>query len=479
MEIPGNFVSGETRRLILKEWKPVADAPKTLADAARISRAVARLRSAKRPLVVIGKGAAYSRCEGTALRFIEATGFPFLPTPMGKGVIPDSHSLNASSARSFALKNADVVLVLGARLNWILHFGESPKWSQNVTFIRVDISAEEIHANIPLFSGQEDLGLVGDCDAILHQLLEGYGNNPRPNTAWVSELAEIKTKNEKAAEVKQLAVIPENEPLKYHRVFHLISDTLKQQANHSTDPLVFVSEGANTMDISRSIMTLSKPRQRLDAGTDATMGVGLGYAIAAWEAYCSPTAPISSRKKIVALEGDSAFGFSAMEIETMVRYKMDILVFVMNNGGVYHGERYSSDGQAARDAWKKDARRDQASLPPTALSHETAYHAVAEGLGATGITVRTERELVEAAKIGWNSQGPVVVNVIIETGGGGKLVSAAANKLSSPSIELNIVEIRMARVGKISDEGFQAIELYSSVANEFITSRANPFIPAQ
>src|SRR5690606_15440236 len=209
--------------------------------------------------------------------------------------------------------------------------------------IRVDISAEEIPINLPFGSGQEDVGLVGDCGAVVSQLLPHLRKSN--TSSWVAELERAKQVNTAKAAAKLNTPVPDSKPLTYERVFELVSKNLKQIAGNSLNPLVLVAEGANTMDKSRSIFEVSKPRQRLDAGTDATMGVGLGYAIAAWEAYNSPTSVSNEgRKKIVALEGDSAFGFSGMEVETMARYKMDILIFVINNGGVYHGEKYSENG---------------------------------------------------------------------------------------------------------------------------------------
>jgi 2-hydroxyacyl-CoA lyase 1 len=129
-----------------------------LADPSRVNDVAKIIRSAKAPLVVLGKGAAYAQSEEEIREFIERTHLPFLPTPMGKGILPDSHPQNTASARSTALKEADVVLVLGARLNWILHFGAAPKWNPNAVFIQVDISPEEIGKN----TGSAEFGLVGD-----------------------------------------------------------------------------------------------------------------------------------------------------------------------------------------------------------------------------------------------------------------------------------------------------------------------------
>lgn len=207
--------------------------------------------------------------------------------------------------------------------------------------------------------------------------------------------------------------------LSYHRAFRLIEDTLLRLAT-SAENLVYVSEGANTMDISRSIFSIAAPRQRLDAGTYATMGVGLGYAIAAEIAYGGASRSSGSNKRVVAIEGDSALGFSLAEIETMARYRLPTIIFVMNNGGVYHG--ISDDTHAYGEVWERDQRRRQGRLPSTALGFETDYHVVAQGLGGRGFRVENEAQLVEAVEHAWSyTDGPTLVNVVIRSGAGGKL----------------------------------------------------------
>jgi 2-hydroxyacyl-CoA lyase 1 len=190
-------------------------------------------------------------------------------------------------------------------------------------------------------------------------------------------------------------------------------------ALHSLSPpseggICYVAEGANTMDISRSIFPLEHPRLRLDAGTYATMGVGLPYAIASWEAYNAPNAQTSStRKKVVAIEGDSAFGFSGMEVETMARMGMDILIFVINNGGIYFG-----DSNTAED-WKTKQEKTKSNEPGLrswALGWEIQYQKLAEACAGLGFFVRTSEELEEATIAGFKATVPVIVNVIIQSG---------------------------------------------------------------
>lgn len=395
------------------------------------------LRTAKSPLVIIGKGAAYARAESKINQLVNQAQIPFLPTPMGKGVVPDSNPLNVSSARSAALKSADVVLVLGARLNWILHFGEPPKWSPKAKIIQVDLCAEEIGRN----AGSAELGIIGDIDLVVGQLLTSLSNwkyapSP-PEGRFPAILAESAKKNEEKAQKAELSPTPRNSPLKFQRAFHIIKTALNAMSPFEEGNIVYVSEGANTMDISRSAFPLNHPRQRLDAGTYATMGVGLGYIIAAHEAY--NTVPLSAGtkpKKIVALEGDSAFGFSAMEIETMARYRIPALIFVMNNSGIYHGD------SASESSWRKlqdqtvanDTKTDgqdgpNKGLRSTSLLYETRYEQLATMCGGKGYFVRTEEELENATREGFKNDCVTVINVVVEPGIGQKIGFAWQNNV--------------------------------------------------
>ncbi|KAI9701996.1 MAG: hypothetical protein M1836_001340 [Candelina mexicana] len=395
------------------------DVPRAGADEGKVFKIANLLKTAKAPLIVIGKGAAYAQAEGPVRELVNKTSIPFLPTPMGKGVLPDSHSANTGSARSVALKHADMVLILGARLNWILHFGDPPKWNASAKFIQVDISAEEIGRN----NGDAELGIVGDIDVVVTQLIRELGtwSYDRNASDYTKLLEESKHNNEaKALKAAKL----DSSPLTYARAFDVIKTAIHDLSPPEDGGVVYVSEGANTMDISRSVFTVEHPRLRLDAGTYATMGVGLGYAIAAHEAYNGTSGEAVSgparQKKVVALEGDSAFGFSAMEVETMARYGMDILMFVMNNGGVYHGD--SDDADEWLKMQKKSAEgAKEGGLRSTSLGWEVGYEKIAEACGGKGFLVRTPEELERATVEGFKAKVPCVVNVIIEAGSAKKL----------------------------------------------------------
>ncbi|OJJ46099.1 hypothetical protein ASPZODRAFT_152330 [Penicilliopsis zonata CBS 506.65] len=438
VDLPADIIQGKTSsgfRLPQPQDTAVPPPPKASGDPALVAKAAELLKSARAPLLVVGKGAAYARAETIIRDLVEQTQIPFLPTPMGKGILPDSHPLNASSARSAALKHADVVLVLGARLNWILHFGEAPKWDPKAKIIQVDLCAEEIGRN----AGRAELGIIGDINLVVGQLftaLSTWRYTPS-QSQFPRLLAASAEKNEAKAQKAALTPTPANAPLTYQRAFHIIKTTLNTVSPQEDGGIVYVSEGANTMDISRSVFPLSHPRQRLDAGTYATMGVGMGYVIAAHEAYNTAVAPASvgatQQKKIVALEGDSAFGFSAMEIETMARYRIPALIFVINNSGIYHGDtateaawRVLQDQTAANDtiSSENDDQTQKLGLRSTSLLYETRYEQLATMCGGNGYFVRSEEELEKATREGFLSDRPTIVNVIVEPGVGKKIAFA-------------------------------------------------------
>ncbi|KAL4352459.1 hypothetical protein GQ457_06G026490 [Hibiscus cannabinus] len=353
-----------------------------------IGKAVSLLRKAERPLIVFGKGAAYGRAEGELRKLVERTGIPFLPTPMGKGLVNDNHELAASAARSLAIGKCDVALVVGARLNWLLHFGESPKWDKDVKFILVDVCEEEIQLRTP------HLGLVGDAKKVLETINKEIKDDPfclGKSHPWVEAVSK-KAKDNVSKMEAQLAkdVVPFN----FLTPMRIIRDAILGLG--SPAPVV-VSEGANTMDVGRSVLVQTEPRTRLDAGTWGTMGVGLGYCIAA--SVANPD------RLVVAVEGDSGFGFSAMEVETLVRYKLPVVVIVFNNGGVYGGDRRSPEEVSG--PFKDDPA-------PTSFVPGAAYHTVMEAFGGKGYLVGTPDELKSALSESFSAKNPAVINVTID-----------------------------------------------------------------
>ncbi|XP_026321187.1 2-hydroxyacyl-CoA lyase 1 isoform X2 [Hyposmocoma kahamanoa] len=363
-------------------------------DPALVAQAAYVLAKAQRPLVIVGKGAAYGRAEQAVTKLVETTNLPFLPTPMGKGVVADESPLCVSSARTQALLQADVILLLGARLNWMLHFGQAPRFDKDVKIIQVDITPEEFHNSV-----KSEVAVHSDIkpftEALTQKLAEKkYSLQPASNTWW-KVLKEKQVANAKFVESQANNTTV---PLNYYAVFKTV------QANIPKDSII-VSEGANTMDIGRGLLLNNKPRHRLDAGTFGTMGVGPGFAVAA-AMWCRDHAP---GKRVICVEGDSAFGFSGMEIETMFRYKLPVVVVIVNNNGIYGGfdKQTFDDIQSGGDVAQ--------CTPPTALSTEVRYEKMMEIFGETGHLCRTVEEIEAALKKALMvTDKPSIINILID-----------------------------------------------------------------
>lgn len=320
-------------------------------------------------------------------------------------MLSDTHPLCVSAARSKALQEADVVLLIGARLNWILHYGHGPRWNTNVRFIQIDIAPEEIGNN-----RNDTLPLLGDIQLVVSQLVQSI-DRLELNQSYVAGLLEkVKSNAKKMKASGQKG--GDRDILNYQSAFGVIKGLLPEQ------DVVYVSEGANTMDIGRSFFDVHQPRHRIDAGTGATMGVGMGYAIAAQTYY-------GSSKKVVSIVGDSAFGFSAMELETAIRSKLPLLIIVINNNGIYHGldeEEYNSS-------------LENGTLPTTSLSPETRYDMISQACGGKGWLVKDKIELEAALKEALVSNHQTcVINVLIAPGGRQKLSFAWMQKTEKPKL---------------------------------------------
>lgn len=348
-----------------------------------VENALNLLQTAERPLVIIGKGMAHSRAEDEVRAFIERTQLPFLASPMGKGVMPDDHPLSVGAARSLALQQADVVFLMGARFNWIMHFGLPPRYSKDVKVIQLDISAEAMHQNKPA-----EVALVGDGKAIVGQLNAALQNRqwfyPK-ETPWRAAIAKKSAEN---AAVIAPQKADDSSPGNYYRLLRDVSEWIPKNA-------IICSEGASTMDIGRTQLNNYAPRQRLDAGTYGTMGVGLGFVIAACVAH--PDRPV------VHVSGDSAIGFSGMEMETLCRYGMPAKIVVFNNGGIGPG-----GGDIPADP--------MLNMKPNSLIYGARYDLMMQAFGGHGAYVEDVRDLRAALDEAMRFDGPALVNVKLSLG---------------------------------------------------------------
>ncbi len=361
--------------------KVVDPAPKQLPAPDSVARALDVLKGAKRPLIILGKGAAYAQVDDAIKTFVEKSGIPYLPMSMAKGLLPDTHPQSAGAARSLVLKEADVVMLIGARLNWLLSHGKGKQWGEphSKTFIQIDIEPKEIDSNVAITAP-----LVGDIGSCVDALLSGMGDDwPQPPAEWTST---IRAKVDSNVEKMAPRLRNNNVPMDFHGALGALKTIIKERPD-----TILVNEGANTLDFARSIIDMSKPRKRLDVGTWGVMGIGMGFAVAA---------AIETGCPVLAVEGDSAFGFSGMEIETICRYNLPVCVVVFNNNGIYRGTDVNPSGgtDVATTVFVKDSRYDQ----------------MMAAFGGVGVYATTPDELSRAVNEALESGKPTLVNAVID-----------------------------------------------------------------
>ncbi|MDC1383806.1 oxalyl-CoA decarboxylase [Candidatus Puniceispirillum sp.] len=365
--------------------KVVDPAPKQIPAKDAVLRALDVLKTAKRPLVILGKGAAYAQEDEIVRNFVEKTGIPYLPMSMAKGLLPDDHPLSAGAARSLVLKEADVVVMVGARLNWLLSHGKGKSWGPpgSKRFIQVDIEPREMDSNVEIVAP-----VVGDIGSCLLALTTAMSDTwPAVPDGW---LASIKQRKDVNLERMSSKLLSNAVPMDYHCALGALRTIVKQRPDS-----ILVNEGANTLDFARSIIDVFKPRKRLDVGTWGIMGIGMGAAIAA---------AIETGERVLAIEGDSAFGFSGMEVETICRYNLPICVVVFNNNGIYRGTDTNPTGGA--------------DVAPTVFVKDSRYDQMMTAFGGVGVYATTPDELSRAVNEAMDSGKPTLVNAIIDENAG-------------------------------------------------------------
>jgi oxalyl-CoA decarboxylase len=350
-----------------------------------VSRALNVLKDAKKPLLILGKGAAYSQEDAMIEAFVEKSGLPYLPMSMAKGLLPDDHPQSAAAARSLVLKEADVVMLVGARLNWLLSHGKGKAWGApgSKKFIQVDIEPREMDSNVEIAAP-----LVGDVGSCLGALMDGMGSAwSKPPADWLKVINEKKTGNleKMASKLMSNAV-----PMDYHGALGALREVIKDNQE-----VILVNEGANTLDFARSIIDIYKPRHRIDVGTWGIMGIGQGASVAA---------AVEMNKPVLAIEGDSAFGFSGMEIETICRYNLPVCIVVFNNNGIYRGTDVNPTGGS--------------DVAPTVFVKDSRYDMMMQAFGGVGVYATNTDELGRAVREALASGKPTLVNAIIDESAG-------------------------------------------------------------
>ena len=365
--------------------KVVDPAPKQIPSNEAVNRALNILQDAQKPLLILGKGAAYSQNDELIRTFIEKIGIPFLPMSMAKGLLPDVHPQSASAARSLVLKESDVVILVGARLNWLLSHGKGKPWGENAKkIIQLDIEPREMDSNVEISAP-----VVGDIGSSLQVMMDALKEIEISfhNSDW-TELVSNKVKSNVSRMSQKLK--NNNVPMDYHGALGRVKNIIRERPH-----VILVNEGANTLDFSRSIIDMYEPRKRLDVGTWGVMGIGMGSAIAA---------TIETGLPVLAIEGDSAFGFSGMEIETICRYNLPICVVVFNNGGIYRGTDVNPSGglDVATTVFVKNARYDK----------------MIEAFGGVGVNVLSPDELAQEINRALDSGNPTLINAVIDEASG-------------------------------------------------------------
>lgn len=366
--------------------KVIDPSPAQLPAPEAVTRALDLLKGAKRPLILLGKGAAYSQADEELRALVEKSGIPYLPMSMAKGILPDTHEQSAAASRSYVLREADVVLVVGARLNWLLGHGKGKTWGAKgdkewgkQKIIQIDIDATEMDSNRRI-----DAPLVGDIKSVVTELVKGIESEGiKGPSDWMNTIAERKNKNI-AKMADMLAQDPS--PMNFHSALSAVKDVIKENPD-----AMFVNEGANALDFARSIVDMYKPRKRLDVGTWGVMGVGMGFCVAA---------AVETGEQVIAVCGDSAFGFASSEVETICRYNLPVCIVVMNNNGVYKGTDMNPSGGA--------------DVAPTVFVKDARYEKLMEAFGGVGAYATTKAELRQAMDEAIKSRKPTLINAVID-----------------------------------------------------------------
>jgi oxalyl-CoA decarboxylase len=348
------------------------------------------LKGAKRPLIILGKGAAYAQADDAIRTFVEKSGVPFLPMSMAKGLLPDTHPQCAGAARSTVLAQADVVMLIGARLNWLLSHGKGKAWgTEPKKFIQIDIEPKEMDSNVEIVAPV--VGDIGSCVSALLKAatpLKAGDGDPFPLKVadWLKTVTSKRDEN-----VTKMAprLMNNNSPMDYHGALGVLRTVIKERPD-----AILVNEGANTLDLARGIIDMYQPRKRIDVGTWGVMGIGMGYCIGA---------AIETGKPVLAIEGDSAFGFSGMEVETICRYKLPVCIVIFNNDGIYRGT---------------DVNKVGSDPAPTVFVKGSRYDKMMEAFGGVGVNATSPDELKRAVNDAMNSGKPTLINAVLDPAAG-------------------------------------------------------------
>jgi thiamine pyrophosphate-dependent acetolactate synthase large subunit-like protein len=376
LDMPGDVLGEKIEEESVKyapTWKP---APRTLGDTGAIKEAIALLARAERPLIVAGSGVWWSDGAAALQAFVEASGIPFYTKPISRGLIPEDHALSFLNARSTAFTEADVILAVGTRFDWMIQFGRPPRFGADLKVIHVDVNPAELGHN-----REVDVPIAGDARAVLQQLTdEARGKlDPKRYGNWTGKLRVIDA--EKGAESDK-AMSTDNLPIHPLRLCKEVRDFLERDA-------ILVVDGQEILNFGRQAIPTYTPGHRLNSGAFGTMGVGLPYGVGA--KLAKPDA------QVLVLHGDGSFGINAMDIDTAVRHNVNVVCVISNNGG-----------------WTADAPWTRPLPKPGRNLGFTRYDRLAMDLGAHGEHVEKPNDIRPALERAFAAGKPAVVNVITD-----------------------------------------------------------------
>ncbi len=343
------------------------------ADPQSVERAIELLRDAKRPIVVSGSGVWWSQASDRLREFVELTGIPFYTTPLGRGAIPEDHRYAFPAARTLAFREADFILVVGTRFNFILGFGKSPRFHSEATIVQIDIDPSEMGNNRAV-----DVALVGDAGVVLGQLVDA-AKDGLGEPSWAAWRRALQASNQEKIAAMASELNSDATPIHPMRLFREIGEFLPREA-------IIVADGQETLLYSRRAIASYEPGHRLDEGPSACIGVGVPFGVGAKAGR--PDTPV------IVLSGDGGFGMNGMELDTAVRNNLPIVVVVNNNGG-----------------WTAGIKG--VTIPGRDLGF-TRYDKIAENLGAHGEFVQTPAEIRPALERAFSCGKAACVNVVTD-----------------------------------------------------------------
>jgi acetolactate synthase-1/2/3 large subunit len=377
LDLPGDVLYAEVDEEKVRWPKTQASVLRGRQAAAQstIDVVVSALEKAERPIILSGSGVLWSRAAAELNAFVDATGMPFYTTPQGRGAIPEDHPFFYASARSVAFKEADFILVVGTRLNYVLSFGSAPRFSPQAKLIRIDSDPAEIDG-----SERVDIGIVGDAGTVLKQLTDAMSQriDPARFSAWRERLSAVESER---APKQEAAVATDQMPIHPLRLCKEVRDFIDRDT-------ILVVDGQEILNFGRQTIPSYRPGHRLNSGPFGIMGVGMPFGIGAKAA--------KPDHKVVVLHGDGSFGLNAMELDTAVRHNLPVLVIISLNGG-----------------WTADPEKTK---PGRDLGY-TRFDKMAEALGCHGEYVETPdaiRPALERAAAAVAEGRTAVVNVVTD-----------------------------------------------------------------